>query len=307
MTKEECIAWSMNDWPRMQCILLQHLAGSLLCIPSLFGIGDPSVASSLAICGVLSEIGWELQDMIEILFVRAFFKNGKAIWPDAIVIVFLVHHSLSTILGLPMILYYRSNRSLHWLCFDLQFAAAMALWVGEYTKLMDITNPSKLRQFKVLNFIACVTMLWTRVIHWTYLCFDLYITWWQDEAYTFLSIGILVSIGFTAFSYIACVKPFCRNFVKFLHVSEIYEKLPTNAAPEKRRSSVVQLDQAMADLLEGDGMMELTDVVGNLFERRQPSIRRKSVPMHSRKRMSLVFAHSKSFGHEAFHDTKKYL
>ena len=207
MTKEEAITWSMNDWPRMQCIYLQHLVGSLFCVPSILVIGDPSVASSLAICGVLSEIGWELQDLAEMFFVRAFCKNGKATWPDSIVFIFLLHHSLTTILGLPMVLYYRDNRSLHWLCFNLQFAAAvgeftvyicsalfhfMVMWdvsnhillyklhsrcfaaavalsIGEYTKLLDVSKPSSLRQFKVLNFFALVTMLWTRVIHWSYL------------------------------------------------------------------------------------------------------------------------------------------
>jgi len=116
MDKEQFLEWAMNDWPRMQAIYIQHLVGSLFCIPSLLGVGDPSVASSLAICGVLSEMGWELQDAAEMLLVRAFHKNGKTIWPDSIVVIFLVHHSLASIIGVPMILNYRDNRSFHWLC-----------------------------------------------------------------------------------------------------------------------------------------------------------------------------------------------
>ena len=119
MDKEQFISWAMNDWPRMQAIYIQHFVGSLFCIPSLLGIGDPSVASSLAICGVLSEMGWELQDAVEMLLVRAFYKNGKTIWPDSIVVIFLVHHSLASIIGVPMILNYRDNRSFHWLCVSL--------------------------------------------------------------------------------------------------------------------------------------------------------------------------------------------
>ena len=101
MTKEECIDWSIGDWPRLQCIYVQHFVGSLFCLPALLGIGDPSVASSLAIFGILSEMGWEVQDLLEILFIRLFFKNGKTIWPDAIVAIFVVHHSLTGILGVP--------------------------------------------------------------------------------------------------------------------------------------------------------------------------------------------------------------
>mmetsp|Transcript_28552 Transcript_28552/g.57470 ORF Transcript_28552/g.57470 Transcript_28552/m.57470 type:complete len:216 (+) Transcript_28552:128-775(+) len=77
MTKDEFIAFAVRDWPRMQSIYLQHFVGSFFCIQSILGIGDPSVASSLAVCGVLSEIGWELQDMIEIIWVRLFHKEGK--------------------------------------------------------------------------------------------------------------------------------------------------------------------------------------------------------------------------------------
>ena len=182
MNKEEFITWAMNDWPRMQAIYIQHLIGSFFCIPSILGIGDPNFASSLAICGVLSEMGWELQDAAEMLFVRAFYKNGKAIWPDAIVLIFLVHHSLTTILGVPMVLYYRENKSLHWLCFNLQFAAAIALAVGEYTKLLDLSIPSSLRRFIV-----------------------------QYQAWIFLSLGVVLSSLFTLFSYACCIKPYSKS------------------------------------------------------------------------------------------------
>lgn len=284
----------MNDWPRMQAIYVQHIVGSLFCIPSILRIGDPSFASSLEICGVLSEIGWEVQDMIEMLFVRSFLKNGKAIWPDAIVAIFVVHHSLSTILGVPMVLYYRENRSLHMICFNLQFAAAIALATGEYTKLLDVSRPTSLRQFKILNFFALITMLWTRVLHWTYLCIDLFITWYHDEAWAFLSIGVLLSIAFTLFSFICCIKPFYRKFMKFLNVSAEYQTLPENVSSHTRRASAIKLDESVAELLAGDGVTELADIVEPIFMKRKPS-RRQSVPVHRRERRSLIMLASNSF------------
>ena len=134
--------------------------------------------------------------------------------------------------------------------------------------------------------------------------FDLYITWWQDKAYAFLSIGMLVSLAFSIFSYLCCVKPFYKSFVKFLHVSAVHDTLPTDVTPEKRRASVVKLDQAVAELLDGDGMMELADIVESLFVKRRTS-RRQSMPMLSRKRRSLVMLHSKSFGGGVFEKSKK--
>jgi hypothetical protein len=60
MTKDEYISFTVKDWPRMQSIYLQHFVGSIFCIPSLLGIGDPSVSSSLAVCGLLSEMGFRI-------------------------------------------------------------------------------------------------------------------------------------------------------------------------------------------------------------------------------------------------------
>jgi hypothetical protein len=298
MTKDEFIAWAANDWPRMQSIYLQHFVGSIFCIPSLLGIGDdPSVASSLAVCGLLSEMGWEFQDMLEMFVVRMFHKDGKQQWPDAIVIIFLVHHSLASLLGMPMVLFYRHHKTLHWLCFDLQFAAGLALSIGEITKLLDISNPRQLRQFKVLNFIALVTMVWTRIIHWTYLTTTLFVTFYKDKAWAFLFFGVLISIGFSGFSYVCCVKPFYKKFVKFLHVSAEYESLPPDASPDRRRSSVMQLDLARAELLEAELI-----AFESMFQRREEVTRRQSVPVLRGGRRGSLFAlqlqHSKSFGYD---------
>jgi len=239
-------------------------------------------------------MGWELQDMIEILTVRAFYKDGKKTFPDAIVVILLIHHSLASGLGIPMILYYRNNRNLHWLCFELQFAAGLALAIGEITKLLDISKPKQLYAFKALNFIALITMVWTRVIHWTYNTTALFITFYNDRAWTFLFFGIMISIGFTAFSYLCCVKPFYKKFVKFLNVSAEYEALPADASPDKRRSSVIQLNLAVAELLDAE-----VQPVELLFQRREVS-RRQSVPVlrgGGRRGSLRLLMHSKSFAH----------
>ena len=172
-----------------KCIYVQHFIGSLFCLPSILKLCDERTASSLAICGVLSEMGWELQDLAEMFLVRALSLRGRLIWPDSIVTLFVVHHSLSTILGLPMVLCYRDSAALHWICFDLQFAAAFALAVGEYTKVLDTREAGSLTQFKVLIGLALAVMVWTRIIHWGMLSFELFVTWYRDAAWGFLCAG----------------------------------------------------------------------------------------------------------------------
>lgn len=284
MTKEEFVEWQMNDWPRMQCIYVQHFIGSLFCLPSILKLCDERTASSLAICGVLSEMGWELQDLAEMFLVRALSPRGRLVWPDSIVTLFVVHHSLSTLLGLPMVLYYRDSAALHWICFDLQFAAAFALAVGEYTKVLDTREAGSLRRFKVLNGLALAVMVWTRIVHWGMLSFELFVTWYRDAAWGFLCAGLFLSAVFSFFSWECCVKPYYKKFTKFLHVSAEYE----HATPDRKRLSLVLLDDAVAELLANDGMDELARKAERLFEKRKPDRRRSMMTM--RKRNSLVFA-----------------
>lgn len=293
-TKEEAIEYTMNDWPKMQAIYLQHLVGSMFCIPSLLGLTDPATASSLAICGILSEMGWELQDMTELLYIRYCKKDGKKLMPGAIVFIFALHHSLTTSLGIPMILYYRNMITLHWLCFNLQFAAALALMISEYTKLLDIANSRRqLRQFKTLNVVAFAVMIWTRVIHWVYLISDMLVTFYNDNAWTFLIVGILASLAFSLFSFLVCVKPFYKKLVKFHNASVEFESLPADATTSTRRSSVMKLEKAMADLLEEDEMKEVTEFVDRIFSKRNVS-RRQTIQPINRRRQSLMVMLAKS-------------
>lgn len=226
-----------------------------------------------------------------------YLDNGKEVWPDSIVFIFALHHSLTTVLGVPMIIYYRTNRALHWLCFDLQMAGFLGLALGEYTKLLDVNEPNQLRCFKIANLVALITMIWTRVLHWTYLCVELFVTWYNDRAWAFLVVGVLLSIGFSVFNFLVCVKPFYKKFIKFLHVSAEYEKLPLDAAPELRRASTVNLQLAVAELLEDNETRELTHVIESIFtSRRVPRRHTLNIatptprPVIGRKRHSLMMA-----------------
>jgi hypothetical protein len=99
------------------------------------------------------------------------------------------------------------------------------------------------------------------------------------------------------FNFLVCVQPFYKKFIKFLHVSAEYEKLPLNAAPELRRASTVNLQRAVAELLEDNEARELTHVIESIFTSRRVS-RRHTVnmakstprPVIGRKRHSLMMA-----------------
>jgi hypothetical protein len=155
-----------------------------------------------------------------------------------------IHHSLTSILGIPLILNYRSNHTLHCLCFDLQAAGATALFVKEYSKLLDVSVHSQLRQFQFLTGFALLISIWTRLFHWVYLCSQFILLWYKEQAYWFLAIGGSLALVFSGFNWVFCIKPFYGRFVKFLQLSHDYEKLPPSATIQQRRASLLSLEQA---------------------------------------------------------------
>lgn len=233
----------------LQGVTVQHFIGGLVYLPAVLRIGDEATAASLACLGILSKMGWEIQDLLRWIYKRIFYSDGKAKVPGALLIILAVHHSMTTILGLPMVLHYRNLRALHWLCFDLQAATAVSLMVTEYTKLLDVSKLNQLRQFQAFTFVALTVMVWTRGVHWVYLCSNLVSIWYTEKAWSFLVIGSLISVIFSLFNWVFCIEPFYKRFIKFIKISAEYKALPADADPSRRRSSVEQLQAAAADLL----------------------------------------------------------
>ena len=249
-TKKDFLQAFIRTWPWMLAVATQHLIGGLLCVPSLVGgMMDQSTASSLACLGVLSEIGWEVEDTIMWLYTRYFTKDGKHKAPLSFLIFLIFHHSLTTVLGMPVILHYRHSKILHWLCFDLQLAGASVIYGMEYSKLLDVGNPSELKQFQLINFLLLVVIFWTRAVHWVYLVTKFCIIWYKDKAWWFLGIGSTVSLLFTVFNIFLCLIPIYKRFRKFMFMSADYKELPSDADEAIRRKSVIALQKAANDVL----------------------------------------------------------
>jgi len=91
------------------------------------------------------------------LFVRFFTKDGPMKFPNVVVLFILIHHCLSVLLVIPMVMCYRTLRPFHWLVCELQIVGGLIVF-GEYSKMLDITKKEDLRQFKIINFILLVVM-----------------------------------------------------------------------------------------------------------------------------------------------------
>ena len=277
-TKPQFVEMFMDMWAWNQTMAIQHFLGGLVCLPAVvpgnFGLA-PSVASSLACLGILSEMGWEWEDMLTWIYKRFATPHGKLRVPMGLLAVLAIHHSLTSILGIPVVLHYRDLNVLHWLCFDLQAAAAVTLVVIEYTKMLDITKPSELRQFQSLTLFALIVIIFTRGFHWVYLCCKFIYIWYQEKNWGLFVIGTLVTLVFSLFNWAFCIEPFYKRFRKFMKVSAEFEALPSTATATDRRKSVMNLEAAAADVLSRQNLEE--ELVASLFPKRKTE-RRSTMP-----------------------------
>jgi hypothetical protein len=277
MERSEFVAIKERMWPWLQLVLAQHFIGGLLCLPSILSLTDPKTGASLACLAIVSEMGWEIQDILGTFYKRLFTQDGKKTVPDILLIILPMHHSLTTSMAIPIIRRYRNLRTLHWLCFDLQGAAAVSLFVGEYTKLLDVSKPHHLRQFQVLTGAGLIMNTWTRGFHWVYLLFQFYRVFIEEENWTFLAVGLPVGLIFSCFSYFICIEPFYKRFRKFILVSDEYQKLPSDVSPAQRRASLLELQDAALALSNAAEADLAADMIAAMFVERKVS-RRETMP-----------------------------
>jgi len=253
-SKQDFIDMSIDSFSTGMLTYTQHLIGGGCTIPALLAnlniihINDTSITTSLACLGIMIEMGYEMQDMLTMAFYRLFTQVGKVKYPNAIIAMLMIHHSLTLTLGLPMILNYRGLPELHRLCFGLQLSGGATGFLIEFSKLLDVSKPNELRQFQFLSFLMFLIFLWTRVFDWFYLMGKILYLFYQEERWTFLGVGSIVFVVFSVFNVFVCVIPIYQRLVKFMNMTAEYKVLPDDADEATRRSTIINLRKSAAVL-----------------------------------------------------------
>lgn len=170
---------TMNFICELLIFLQQHLIGGFLCIPSVFGMHSTlgisrEFAVALACHGALCECGWELEDSLTRVCQLAFGgEMGKKKNPPGLLVVFGVHHAMGLSMVIPMNLWYGNNAYYHELVMCLQFAAAFALLLQQYSFTLDIKSAGGLRQMNVLCVVVFCIMCYTRVYRYAIVAYGL--------------------------------------------------------------------------------------------------------------------------------------
>eukprot|EP00531_Pseudo-nitzschia_arenysensis_P008462 CAMPEP_0116128142 /NCGR_PEP_ID=MMETSP0329-20121206/7204_1 /TAXON_ID=697910 /ORGANISM="Pseudo-nitzschia arenysensis, Strain B593" /LENGTH=256 /DNA_ID=CAMNT_0003622265 /DNA_START=561 /DNA_END=1328 /DNA_ORIENTATION=- len=197
----------------------------------------------------MTEMGWEVQDLCTMYFYRIFMgKEGEKKYPNGYVILLSLHHSLTCVMGLPVILSYRDLPEVHRLVFDLQFAGGFMILFGEITRTLDVTKKNDLRMFVFVSTLMLLLTLWTRLFDWFFLLCKILARFIADENWTYLITGSCMFALFSLFNIFACVIPTYQRFVKFMKKLNEYESLPIDADPTRRRTTIYELQIAAAEL-----------------------------------------------------------
>uniref|UniRef100_A0A7S4RQH1 TLC domain-containing protein n=1 Tax=Ditylum brightwellii TaxID=49249 RepID=A0A7S4RQH1_9STRA len=204
---------------------------------------------------------------------------------DFILFFSLIHHSLTLSLGLPTILRYRTLSTLHWICFELQAVAAVSVFIGEYTKILDVSKRDQLSRFIILSWVSFIMMLITRVFHWVYLVGEFIFVWYNDKAWGFLGIGSPFLLLFSFFNFAMVIKPMYGRLQKFTKVAAEHKSLPPDASEKMRSKSVRNLHLAASQVVDTTHL--LNEEIVSHFVRRKVD-RSQSMPAPAFKRMSMA-------------------
>lgn len=297
-TKEEWIEEFMKGWGPALATMFQHTASGFLCIPSILSLGDdPSYVSSLAVLGILCEMGWEIQHtIIDMFYVRLFTKDGKTKMPNALIFGLLVHHSVTCLMGIPTIRRYRELKHVHWLCFNLAGGPGLMQPFTEYSKLLDVSKPHDLRHFKICNIISLLIWSWTRLFHYFYCIAQLLLVFYHDKAWSFITIGTPLLLLMFLFINLPTLISLFKRVKKFHKASAEYEALPNDVSKDL---SMRNLEDSARDLLDEAENIDLTISLVKLlakFEDRKVDMRQtmppRTIPAWGSMRTSLLLSRS---------------
>ena len=226
-------------------VMLQHIVGGCLCVPSLLGLQSlPTVP--LAAHGALCEAGWELQDMVRILRdLTLGGEEGRANNPTVAVVFMTLHHSVGLALVVPMnASRYHSSALYHEGVFMLQLAAAIAGLMQQYGFSLDVSTRGGLLRMKVSVCLVFTVVAWTRVVRYAWVLSGLLAEFEATGAFALWRVCLTVAILMGLFNVIILLDC-AAKLAKFL---------PMSVSDER----IVELQRQLSTSFRLDSIIELT-------------------------------------------------
>ena len=227
-------------------VMAQHLAGGLLCAPSGLNLSSSSLAFALARHGLLSEAGWEVQDLAVRLWQLLFGGiGGRAQNPPGLLVILLLHHAMGIGLVVPCNLYLPSSRNAHEFAMLLQGAAAAAVLLQNYGYTLNVATPSGLRRMKVSVCLVWGVILYSRVIRFAVLVLRLYFEC-REQGLEFLIVGGMTVVSTMLYINFIFLFDATKKLFRFVFMDPYSGAVTPQRLSEAARESSVSLDPTPA-------------------------------------------------------------
>jgi len=198
-------------------ILTQHAVGGFLAAIAVFAPISSEAARIFAGHAALCEVGWEVQDVITRAYQIIFEgKAGKAKNPVPFLIILAIHHAMGLGLAVPMNMsQFNREPAFHEMIFLLQLAAAVAMGAQQYGYTLNVRSAEGLKSMKATVTLVFVTVLWSRIIRFVVLGYQLFMIFYSAGAMAFLYGGV-VAVGLMSVINLLFFMDAAGKFVKFI-------------------------------------------------------------------------------------------
>ena len=228
LTFKKIIGWDLGDneeeqilaISRIDAAFLQHLVSGLLTMPYAFGIGSSllpiEVASAMARHACLCEFGWETEDFILRMYERILCgERGRKLNPKNLMLTLTAHHSLIWCMAIPMNIYYPYHVYFHEGVCIVELGAFVVSLLQQYGYTLNVETQKGLTKMKMSIAIAFITILWTRVLRYAWICKMTYSTFVEDENWIILRCCIVPTILLSGINVGVC-KDGLEKLIKFM-------------------------------------------------------------------------------------------
>lgn len=203
---------------RIAAVMVNHLVGAIMFFPSAFGIGlTGNFSAALAAHGGLSEMGWEIQDLISRCYEIVFGgERGRKLNPLALMLLVVAHHSLACSTAvIPMNIYYPNNHDWTEVFCTVQIGSFVSRFMQQYGYTLDVHTREGLNKMKIAISISFFTCLWTRVLRYSWILKSIYDGFVEDGNWWFISLGAGPSLLLSVVNFVM-VKNAWQKFSKFV-------------------------------------------------------------------------------------------
>jgi len=205
-------------------ILTQHAVGGFLAAIAVFAPTSSGAARIFAGHAALCEVGWELQDVITRAYQIIFGgEAGKAKNPLPWIMMLAIHHAMGLGIAVPMNMsQFNTEPAFHEMVFLLQLAAAVAMGAQQYSYTLNVRSAEGLKSMKASVTLVFVTVLWSRIIRFMVLGYQLFMIFYNSGAMAFVYGGVTV-VGLMSVINILLFMDSVGKFVKFIKMRPVID------------------------------------------------------------------------------------